>query len=249
MSKKWVMANWKMHGSQVMVRDYIDALIKQDLNPKTELVVFPPAVYLDLFSQYLAQGKFSLGAQNTASEAIGAFTGEISASMLREFACRYVLVGHSERRQIFHEDNEIVAKKFYITQEHDMIPVLCIGESYDDYQAKRTKEVLTEQLLSLKKKADFSFEKCIIAYEPLWAIGSGLIPSAGELDTVFHDLNEIIYSIQPKVNKLPMLYGGSVNEKNIEMFAKMELCQGVLVGGASLKTTSLMDIIKCITYC
>ena len=248
MTKKWVMANWKMHGNLSMVESYIQTVNQMVLNKDVELVICPPSVYLNTFNQRLDRNKTKLGAQNISSEPQGAFTGEVSAAMVAELGCAYALVGHSERRQLFHENEEIIAKKFYIAQEHGMIPVLCIGESFADYEANKTQEVLWKQITSLKKnKADFSLENCIIAYEPIWAIGSGKIPKEDELTLVFAELKEKMAKHQICATDVPILYGGSVNDNNIEMFAKMELCQGVLVGGASLNTKSLMDITTCIT--
>lgn len=248
MKKKWVMANWKMHGSSAMVHQYIKDINLIEDPQETELVICPPAIYLETFYHHLQHKKIALGAQNIANAEEGAYTGEISARMVAEFGCRYVLVGHSERRSLLQETEEIVAKKFYIAQEHGMIPVVCIGESFADYQAKQTQEVLWNQLKSLiKNNADFSLKQYIIAYEPIWAIGSGKIPNASELQGVFNELKELLLKNKMGADDVPILYGGSVNERNIEMFAKMELCQGVLVGGASLNTKSLMDITKCIT--
>jgi hypothetical protein len=149
----------------------------------------------------------------------------------------------------FNESPEILSKKFHIVKEHGMIPVFCIGETLENYQQKKTKEVLRFQLESLLKTADFLFEKCIIAYEPVWAIGTGLTPTHDEIKHVFSDIKEIIKDMSPKTTDIHMLYGGSVNEKNISMINSIETCSGVLVGGASLKVKQLLEIIKCITYC
>jgi triosephosphate isomerase len=249
MTKKWVMANWKMYGSKEMIEQYVDELGHHAKKTSVELVIFPPVVYLDFFKQYLSKGSFTLGAQNVASELEGAYTGEISVPMLKELSCKYVLIGHSERRNIFNESPEILSKKFHIVKEHGMIPVFCIGETLENYQQKKTKEVLRFQLESLLKTADFLFEKCIIAYEPVWAIGTGLTPTHDEIKHVFSDIKEIIKDMSPKTTDIHMLYGGSVNEKNISMINSIETCSGVLVGGASLKVKQLLEIIKCITYC
>jgi triosephosphate isomerase len=248
MKKTWVMANWKMHGSQEMIVKYLEELNREKLSPDIHLVVFPPVIYFDFFQNHAKKTNCSLGAQNVAFTAGGAYTGEISARMLKEFGCQYVLVGHSERRHIFKESDEVLAKKFHIVKEHGMIPVFCIGETFEDYQQKHTKQVLEKQLESLVKNTDFSMKECIIAYEPVWAIGTGLTPTEQELTNVFAELKEILANMEG-AQDAPILYGGSVNEKNIAMISCIEHCSGTLIGGASLKIEQLLEIIKCITYC
>ncbi len=243
-NKKWIMANWKMNGSLAMVEDYIKVLQQSFDADGTELVILPPAVYLSKFQKT----GISLGAQNVSAEENGAFTGEISALMLKELGCQYILVGHSERRQYFTEDDEFIAKKFHKVQEHGMTPVICIGETLEQYQAGKTLERLSEQLYSLKqKRADFSFKKCIIAYEPVWAIGSGLTPTNKEIAHIMQKIREIVAEIDVDAAHVPTLYGGSVNEHNIAMINAIENCDGVLIGGASLKVKQLLEIAECIT--
>ena len=245
MKKKWVMANWKMNGSKEMVDGYISELQQHSWDNQLELVIFPPMIYLQQF-----MGKnLHVGAQNVSSESSGAFTGEVSARMLKELDCDYVLVGHSERRQNFKEDNAIIAKKFHIVKEHGMMPVICIGETLKEYQLGKTRDVLKLQLECLNKDADFSFKECIIAYEPAWAIGSGLTPTRHEIAQVFEDIQNILYELKSAFLDVPMLYGGSVNEINIQMIDSIENCSGVLIGGASLKVKQLLEILKCITCC
>lgn len=248
MKKKWVMANWKMNGNQRMVAEYLQELNQARLSEEINLVIFPPVIYFNDFQQHADMTRYSLGAQNAAAEAEGAFTGEIAAPMLTEFGCRYVLVGHSERRQLFKEDELSLAKKLHIVEEHGMIPVFCIGETLDEYQQKQTKYVLIKQLETLAKNTAFSDKACIIAYEPVWAIGTGLTPTEQELRNVFAELKEILNNMGTAY-KQPLLYGGSVNEKNIAMISCIEHCSGTLIGGASLKIEQLLEIIKCITYC
>ena len=245
MKKKWVMANWKMNGSIEMVDGYISELQAHAWDKHLELVILPPMIYLQQF-----MGKsLHIGAQNVSSESNGAFTGEVSAKMLKEVNCEYILVGHSERRQSFKEDNAIIAKKFHIVKEHGIIPVICIGETLEDYQLGKTRDVLRLQLQSLNKTADFSFKECIIAYEPAWAIGAGLTPTHHEIAQVFEDIQNILHELEVEFTDVPMLYGGSVNEINIQMIDSIENCSGVLIGGASLKVKQLLEILKCITCC
>jgi triosephosphate isomerase len=244
--KKWVMANWKMHGSKKMIDSFMEEFHKNN-QTELELVIFPPYVYFDYISSYLKEKNISLGAQNVSYEDSGAYTGEVSALMLNDFNCKYVLIGHSERRTLFHEDEDNLAKKFNISKEHDIIPVFCIGETLEAYKNTKTKQVLRNQLESLAKNADFLFEKCIIAYEPIWAIGTGLTPNQNEISQAFEEIHNITTEIN-KNSKVPMLYGGSVNENNMNMINSISHCSGVLVGGASLKVKQFSEIIKCITY-
>jgi triosephosphate isomerase len=244
--KKWVMANWKMNGSMEMTENYIQKLNALRLqNVHTEVVIFPPAVYLQMFQQQLKNNICKYGAQNVHSETKGAFTGELSADMLKAFGCTYVLVGHSERRHVFGEDDNFIAKKFHNIKSHDMIPVICIGETLSQYQTGQTRSVLERQLHGLND----DLKSCIIAYEPVWAIGTGLRPTNQELEKTFNDIKEIITKLNVKYKDVPMLYGGSVTAENIKTIMSIDACQGVLVGGASLDITQMLEIIECITYC
>jgi triosephosphate isomerase (TIM) len=246
LKKKWVMANWKMNGSLEMTTNYIHELNALRLNDQhTEVVIFPPAVYLPTFQQKLKNHACKYGAQNVHSEAKGAFTGEISTSMVKSLGCEYVLIGHSERRHIFGEDDNFIAKKFHNVKSHDMIPVICIGETLNEYQTGQTTAVLERQLHRLND----DLQSCIIAYEPVWAIGTGLRPTNQELETTFNDIKEILLRLNVKYKDIPMLYGGSVTAENIKTIMSLDACQGVLVGGASLDITQMLEIIECITYC
>jgi|LauGreDrversion4_2_1035121.scaffolds.fasta_scaffold135598_2 triosephosphate isomerase len=240
-AKKYIMANWKMNGSKPMIKAYIEQLEQHPTNESTQRVIFPPYVYLDQFNG----SPVLYGGQNVSAEITGAYTGEISVAMLRECGCQYVLVGHSERRHIFKENDEFIAKKFHIVKEHGIIPVFCIGETLQQYEAGKTEKVLRSQIYSLKT-ADFSFKQCIIAYEPVWAIGTGLTPNQQEIAKVFANIKKIIWELTQETD-IPLLYGGSVNEKNVPMINEIKDCSGVLVGGASLNVNQLLEIEKCIT--
>lgn len=249
-NKKWVMANWKMNGTLEMVDKYISELNQYDaFQNHVDIVVFPPAIYLQDFKHKLKNERCTFGAQNAHSEERGAYTGEISAAMLQEQGCQYVLVGHSERRHLFNEDDNFVAKKFHIVKRHGMIPIICIGETLEQYQSGQTKVVLERQIKSLNIHDDFLFKPCIIAYEPVWAIGTGLRPSNEELEQTFKDIKDILTNLDADLADIPMLYGGSVTAENIKSIMSIGACQGVLVGGASLDINQMLEIIECITYC
>lgn len=243
------MANWKMNGDLSMVQHYIQRLNEAELNSNMELIVYPPTIYIPEFYHLADHSKFSWGAQNISFQSKGALTGEISASMLQDFGCNYVLVGHSERRQTFLEDEKMIAKKFHLVKEYGMIPVVCIGETLEEYKSQQTQDVLKRQLKSLKNDDAFSFEKSIIAYEPIWAIGTGLQPTPQEIQTVFIDIRKIIKEIDKNNENTPLLYGGSVGIDNIQAINSIEEGQGVLIGGASLKVEQLLEITQCIVCC
>jgi triosephosphate isomerase len=233
--KKWVMANWKMNGDIAMTRHYIQMLNQAKVNPEINLVIFPPAIYLSEFKQLNKTDNLFLGIQNVYAQDKGAFTGELSIAMAKEYGCHYVLIGHSERRHVIKEDENLIAKKFHLVKDYDMIPVVCIGETLEEYQNKTTREVLKRQLESLKINDAFSLEKSIIAYEPVWAIGTGLTPTPNEIQKVFKDIREIVAKIDKQSHNVPLLYGGSVTLDNIKAIDDIKEGQGVLIGGASLK--------------
>ncbi len=247
--KKWVMANWKMNGNQEMVSHYISKLNEHSDAKDVEIVVFPPAIFLPEFKRYANPQKFSWGAQNIYASDKGAFTGEISVAMLKDYNCQYVLIGHSERRHVFKEDEKLIANKFHLAKEYGMIPVVCVGETLEEYQKKQTKEVIRHQLKSLKINDAFSLEKSIIAYEPVWAIGTGLTPTPEEIKQVFLDIRIILKEIDEHSQKLPLLYGGSVTPENIKSINNIKEGQGVLIGGASLKIEQLLEITQCTVCC
>ena len=248
MKNKWVMANWKMNGSKEMLGHYISRL-NQGLDAKSglDIVVFPPALYLSYFQEYANARQYAWGAQNVAYEKTGAFTGEISANMLKEYGTSYVLLGHSERRHVFAEHPNIIAKKFHLVKDCGMIPVLCIGETLAEYQQGLTESVLQQQLQALIVDNSLAFEGVIIAYEPVWAIGSGLTPTQLEIKETLQAIQKIISGLDNQAKIPPILYGGSVNHTNIAMINEISECQGVLIGGASLKVEQFLEIIQCIT--
>jgi triosephosphate isomerase len=243
------MANWKMNGNREMVRDYISRLNQYSFASTTELVIFPPVIFLPEFEKNAKSKQYSWGGQNIYAEDKGAFTGEIAISMLKEYGCKYALIGHSERRHIFKEGENLIAKKFNLTKEYGMIPVVCVGESLKEYKNKQTKEIIKHQLKSLKINDAFSFEKSIIAYEPVWAIGTGLTPSLDEIRQVFIDIKMILREIDVYSTQVPLLYGGSVTAKNIKDINEIKEGQGVLVGGASLNIEQLLEITQCTVCC
>lgn len=248
MRQNIVMGNWKMNGRA----DQVEALLREiiqyyPVETDTRCVVFPPAIYLPLVQSVLMDTPLGWGAQNVYPKDAGAYTGELSAPMLDDYGCQYVLVGHSERRQLLHEDERFVAEKFHHVKDHDMIPVLCVGETLEERENGLTERVLTSQLLAMAYTGSDAFQQCVVAYEPVWAIGTGQTASPEQAQAV----HAFIRGLVEKVNKsdarqLTIIYGGSVNEKNAQSLFAMPDIDGGLVGGASLNAQQFVEIVKCI---
>lgn len=245
--KKLVLGNWKMNGSRTQVSVLLNEL-KQGLGENNACVVIPPALFLsDVVSQTNGTN-IECGAQNVHSKESGAYTGEISASMLAEFGCRYVLVGHSERRQLFGESEKFIAEKFHRVKEHDMIPVLCVGETLADRELGTTEQVIGDQLKAVIDAADSqAFENCIVAYEPVWAIGTGKTATPELAQATHAFIRRFVSEYDFKSSSvLPIVYGGSVNAQNAQGLFSMPDIDGGLVGGASLDARQFVEIVKCI---
>ncbi|WP_133130557.1 triose-phosphate isomerase [Legionella yabuuchiae] len=248
MRKKLVMGNWKMNGD----RKEITALLQRiqmnlPVTIQQTCAVFPPAIYLPLVSELLADSVIKYGAQNVYPADQGALTGELSGPMLCDYNCRYVLVGHSERRHIFKEDEKFVAEKFHHVKEHGMIPVLCVGETLQERETGVTEQVLLRQLHAVVAQGDQSFRQCIVAYEPVWAIGTGQTATPEQAQNAHRFIRAAVAKIDADVAQtLPILYGGSVNDKNAQSLFEMPDVDGGLVGGASLNAQQFVEIVKCI---
>ncbi|AWK15025.1 triose-phosphate isomerase [Candidatus Fukatsuia symbiotica] len=242
-----VMGNWKLNGSTGMISTFIPALLaKLSEMKKCNLVIAPPLVYLHQVRSLLAGSVIRLGAQNVDIHPAGAFTGEISAEMLKDIGAKYIIIGHSERRSHHRESDEIIAKKFALLKAQDLIPVLCIGESEVENQAGETQGVCAKQLDAvLKTSGDKAFENAVIAYEPLWAIGSGKSATPAEAQRVHKFIRgHIAQKDANSAEKVVIQYGGSVSPANAaELFEQPDI-DGALVGAASLKADEFAAIVK-----
>ncbi len=248
MRQQLVMGNWKMNGSRKTIHVLLDELIQQFPREVTaEVVVFPPSIYIPEVAKQLEGSGIKWGAQTVYFEEKGAYTGELSAPMLKDYGCSYVLVGHSERRSLFHEDEKCVAKKFHHVKEHDMIPVLCVGETALERENGLTMSVLETQLRAVSRDGKGDFDACVVAYEPVWAIGTGKTATPNDAASVQANIREIIGKLAPgDAGALPIVYGGSVNEKTAGALFAMPDIDGGLVGGASLNAKQFLDIVTCI---
>jgi triosephosphate isomerase len=225
-----VAGNWKMHGNRASNRALLDGVLAGiESLQGVECAVCVPYPYLDEVAECLAKTRLAWGAQNVSEHAQGAFTGEVSAPMLAEFGCRYVLVGHSERRRLYRETDAVVAAKFAAVLAQGMTPILCLGETLEERDAGRTEEVVGRQLETVMASNDKqSFNRAAIAYEPVWAIGTGRTASPEQAQAVHAFL---------RARALPetrILYGGSVKPENAAALLAMKDVDGGLIGGASL---------------
>lgn len=243
MSRSLVVGNWKMHASQAQASELVGALMAgvSQLDG-VEVVVCPPYPYLLQVAGLLAGGRVGLGAQNLAVEASGAHTGEVSGPMLVDVGCRYVIVGHSERRSLYGEHNALVAQKFHAARQHGLVPILCVGEQLDEREADATERVIAAQLDAVLDAcgAD-ALAGAVIAYEPVWAIGTGRVATPGQAQAVHRFIRG---RVSRGTTTPTILYGGSVKPDNAEgLFAQADV-DGGLVGGASLAADQFLSICK-----
>jgi triosephosphate isomerase len=240
-----VAGNWKMNGSRAMVKALLEGLLAGSENESgADLAVFPPFPYLGDAQAMLKGSSISWGAQNLNPLAQGAHTGEVSAGMLLDFGCRYVLVGHSERRTIYGESDEDVADRFEAALAAGLEPVLCVGETLEERENGETEWVVDRQLSAVLGRCGIEgFSRAIVAYEPVWAIGTGKTASPDQAQAVHAFIRDKFVSQDDIIaGQLRILYGGSVNGTNAaELFARDDI-DGGLVGGASLKVGDFLAI-------
>ncbi len=238
--KKIIVANWKMNPESLIKAKSLFNSVKKGLSNlnKAEVVICPPFVYLSELNKLRKKSKIFIGAQNCFWEEKGAYTGEISASMIKSF-CKHVILGHSERRKYFNETNEQIREKLKKALDSGLIPILCIGETDKERKQGKTKQVLKKQIQeSLKKISKKNISKIIIAYEPVWAIGTGNACSVKQSFKAREFISSLFSS------KVKILYGGSANSNNSLDYLYEAEFDGLLVGGASLSSKEFLGIIK-----
>ncbi|MDQ7090681.1 MAG: triose-phosphate isomerase [Methylococcales bacterium] len=244
MRQSLIMGNWKMNGSAESAKSLCNAIIEGLNAGDAGIAVCAPYVYLADLQALTAKSPLAVGAQNVADQASGAYTGEISSSMLKEFGCKYALVGHSERRSYYGDTDASVAARFCEAQTQGIIPVLCIGETLDERKANETFNVVNRQLDAVIEKAGIeALSNAVIAYEPVWAIGTGVTASDDQAQEVHKAIRErIAAKNQTIADKIQILYGGSMKPANAKGLLGMADIDGGLIGGASLDAQSFLDI-------
>ena len=234
---KIIAANWKMNGSEKLLKDFSTFAPTRS----NDIIICPPFTLLESAKELLPNF-VKIGAQNCSEEDEGAFTGEISASMLRERHVSHVIIGHSERRTIFNETDAVIFKKVESVIKNKLTPIICIGETLSEKKANKTLQVIEKQIEGSITKVN-PHTKLIVAYEPIWAIGTGLIPDESEIrDTHLHIKKKLSIHFNTDI---PVLYGGSANAKNCSNIISIDNVDGLLVGGASLKKHEFVTICNC----
>jgi len=235
-----VAGNWKMHGDRESVASLVTGLL--EIGCEAEIAVFPPYVYIPLVAESISSSGISVGAQNASEYDSGAYTGEVSCQMLRDFGCQYAIVGHSERRNIYGEMDAQVARKFAAVQSAGITPILCVGETLEQREQGETLDVVAAQIEAVIGLVGLSNVcEAVIAYEPVWAIGTGKTASADQAQEVHLAIRQQLGGAGEKTR---ILYGGSVKAANAaELFLQPDI-DGALVGGASLDANEFSEICK-----
>ena len=246
MRRPLIAGNWKMHGTQKSVENLVEAIAKAAKQAShVELAVFPPFVHIASCAALLSNASVYFGAQTVSEYPDGAYTGEVSAAMLNDLGCRYVIIGHSERRKYQHETNQSIAKKCEMAFLAGLIPILCVGETLEQREQGLTLSVVQEQLdvVCVLKDNCTAFTQVVIAYEPVWAIGTGKSASPAQAQTVHAEIRAQLHDCDPGLAAATrVLYGGSVKADNADALFKMPDIDGALVGGASLDAKSFIEI-------
>jgi triosephosphate isomerase (TIM) len=253
MRRKLIAGNWKMHLLPVGARALIGKLREEidresaTLAKDRDVMVAPPAILIPAIAQALAGSSIMLGAQNMHYEDKGAFTGEVAPPMLLAYGVTHVILGHSERRHIFHETDELINRKVLAALKHRMTPILCVGETQDEHDGGRALDVVLRQLQrGLEGVADDHVATTVIAYEPVWAIGTGRNASPEQAESIHGAIRGAILERygRERADALRIIYGGSVNEENVDSLVSKPDIDGALVGGASLKADSFARIVR-----
>ncbi len=242
-----VVGNWKMHGSTASIANLLEDLKAglTDLD-KVTVSVCAPFVYIGQVAASLQGTKVQWGAQNLCDHEQGAYTGEISASMLSDLGCRYVIIGHSERRTLYAEDNRLIAAKYQLAQREGVTPILCVGESLEQREAGDTLSWIEQQLMAVIDAVGAEgLRGAVLAYEPIWAIGTGKTASPEQAQQVHAHIRKVLVAIDDSLAQtIQILYGGSVKADNAKELFEQQDIDGALVGGASLNAEEFAAIVK-----
>jgi triosephosphate isomerase len=243
MKKKLIAGNWKMNGSLAANEVLLKALLAGVGQPGCQVAVCVPAVYLAQCQALLAGSVIELGAQDVSAHESGAYTGEIAPAMLKEFGSRYVIVGHSERRQYHGETDELVASKAQRALSAGITPIVCVGETLAEREAGHTEELVKRQLAAVIHANGHCISEVVVAYEPVWAIGTGLSATAEQAQQVHAVLRAQLRAASPNADRIKLLYGGSMNAANARSLLAQADIDGGLIGGAALKAQDFLTII------
>lgn len=246
MRRKLVAGNWKMHGGLAENEGLLAGVLAGIAGAKTDVAVCVPFPYLAQAQAKLAGSVMALGAQNLSQHGKGAFTGEVSAAMLRDFGCKYVIVGHSERRSLYGETDALVAEKFEVAQAAGLIPILCVGETLAEREGGITQEVVARQLDAVIGKSGVgALADAVVAYEPVWAIGTGKTATPEQAQAVHAFIRGKIAALDPALAEgLIIQYGGSMKASNAAELLSQPDIDGGLIGGASLVAEEFLAICR-----
>jgi len=242
-SRRLVVGNWKMNGDRATNAALLSALLAERLGD-VEVSVCVPAPYLGQVSTLLAASPIAWGAQDCSSHDSGAYTGEVSAAMLAEFGCRHVIVGHSERRALHAESDLLVAEKARAALRHGLVPIVCVGETLAEREAGATEDVVARQLAAVTSLLGADTDRIVVAYEPVWAIGTGRTASPEQADAVHSFLRDRLAEASAGSGAVRILYGGSVKADNAAQLFGRPHIDGGLIGGASLKAADFAAICR-----
>lgn len=247
MRKTLLAGNWKMNKTKEEALSFIQQLTKEDIGEFVEVLICPPALYLEVFAGATNETPIAIGVQNIYHKDSGAFTGEISAPMVKEIGATHVIIGHSERREIFSETDNDVQQKTKASLTHGLTPIVCCGESVKEFKLGITDEIITKQIqIALEGLTAEEAKQLVIAYEPIWAIGTGEVATPAIANHVCATIRKTIATAFSKevADGIRILYGGSVNANNIKELLDQTHIDGALVGGASLEVDSFVKLIK-----
>lgn len=243
MKKKLIAGNWKMNGSLAANETLVKSLLAGMGTPACQVALCVPSVYLAQLQALVAGSAIGLGAQDVSAHDVGAFTGEVSGAMLREFDVRYTLVGHSERRQYHGETDAVVASKAQRALACGLTPIVCVGETLAEREAGKTEEVVKRQLAAVIHANGHCISEIVVAYEPVWAIGTGKTATTEQAQQVHAVLRSQLHAASNQADRIHILYGGSMNAANAAQLLAQPDIDGGLVGGASLKVPDFLSII------
>jgi triosephosphate isomerase (TIM) len=243
MKPKFIAGNWKMNGSLAANASLLQAVLDGSKGMNCQVAVCVPSAYLAQVQALLAgQSLIALGSQDVSAQEVGAFTGEISAGMLKDFAVRFAIVGHSERRQYHAESDAVVALKAQRALSSGITPIVCVGETLAERQAGQTEEVVRRQLAAIIHTNGHCISEIVVAYEPVWAIGTGLTATPEQAQEVHAVLRAQLKAATSHSNRISILYGGSMNAANAAQLLAQADIDGGLIGGAALKATDFLAI-------